>query len=153
MSHRKLATGNWKLYAPAPCTLRVRLRACARRQTSVFCGRKKLPFAGYSIVKDRSGGISPRGTLVIAGRFPRTPSLAPLAGPQSPAPFRSRQTFCDRCSHAFAADTQSRQTIGRAGGCPSERKRQGVCKTKQSGEYRARTGDLLVANQALSQLS
>jgi hypothetical protein len=51
----KLVTGNWKLSASVPCTLRVRLRACARRQTSVFCGRKKLPFAGYSIVKDRSG--------------------------------------------------------------------------------------------------
>ena len=33
----------------------------------------------------------------------------------------------------------------------SLRKRQGVAQT--GGEYRARTGDLLVANQALSQLS
>ena len=62
-------------HAPAivPCTLRV-------------CGRKKLPFAGYSVVKERR-------------RF----------------------------------------TIDNA--------------KNQSGEYRARTGDLLVANQALSQLS
>ena len=39
---RKLGAGNWKLPPTAPCTLRV------------CCGRKKLPFAGYSVVKERS---------------------------------------------------------------------------------------------------
>ena len=43
----------------------------------------------------------------------------------------------------------------RAGGCrgPSEAARAQCPRFKQSGEYRARTGDLLDANQALSQLS
>ena len=63
------------------CTLRV-------------CGRKELPFAGYSVVKD-----------------PPTPGGA----------------------DATKAMVRPRQSSG--------------------GEYRARTGDLLVANQALSQLS
>jgi hypothetical protein len=36
---------------------------------------------------------------------------------------------------------------------PAERKCRRHLQTNQSGEYRARTGDLLVANQALSQLS
>ena len=61
--------------AIVPCTLRV-------------CGRKKLPFAGYSVVKERRRSA-----------------------------------------------TDNKKT------------------RDESGEYRARTGDLLVANQALSQLS
>jgi hypothetical protein len=65
------------------------------------CGRKKLPFAGYSVVKEPS----PVGDA----------QLASVAG---------------------GDDTPS--TINGA---------------KSGGEYRARTGDLLVANQALSQLS
>ena len=80
-------TESWKLHATAPCALRPLspLRAQVDKSANplagvsepCFCGRKKLPFAGYSIVKERKPG----------------------------------------------------------------------------GEYRARTGDLLVANQALSQLS
>ena len=62
----------------------------------VFCGRKKLPFAGYSIVKDHPGDRSLGAR--DSGSFP---------GPSG----------------------------------------------ETGGEYRARTGDLLVANQALSQLS
>jgi hypothetical protein len=38
-------------------------------------------------------------------------------------------------------------------GAPASRECRRHSPTKQSGEYRARTGDLLVANQALSQLS
>jgi hypothetical protein len=43
----------------------------------------------------------------------------------------------------------------RSGGlrAPAKRKGRRPLPTKKSGEYRARTGDLLVANQALSQLS
>jgi hypothetical protein len=44
-----------------------------------------------------------------------------------------------------------RRAGGRKG--PSEAARPQWPRFKQSGEYRARTGDLLVANQALSQLS
>src|SRR5439155_661499 len=44
---------------------------------------------------------------------------------------------------------------GRSGGLRGPRggQRASIARLRQSGEYRARTGDLLVANQALSQLS
>ena len=56
------------------------------------CGRKKLPFAGYSIVKDRSGGTIPRsvGALGIA---PPDPLARVTRGALCPAPFRSRELF------------------------------------------------------------
>jgi hypothetical protein len=56
---------------------------------------------------------------------------------------------------AFAKPFRIQPRIWRAGafGVPSERKRRRRLPTKIGGEYRARTGDLLVANQALSQLS
>jgi len=81
------------------CTLRVPTVALLHA-TVDKCGRKKLPFAGYSIVKE--------------------PNSSAGAG---------------------------------VSGVPRRRKAGGLAQTKQSGEYRARTGDLLVANQALSQLS
>ncbi len=72
-----------------------------------MCGRKKLPFAGYSVVKDRN-------FLGFAGAL-----------------------FSRRLTHLTTRDA------GHQAG-PF---------TETGGEYRARTGDLLVANQALSQLS
>ena len=71
----------------------------------MLCGRKKLPFAGYSIVKER---------VVLPADF-RLPELLIL------------HVLLARCKRRVRGQT--------------------------SGEYRARTGDLLVANQALSQLS
>ena len=88
----------WQTSRPLPSTLTHTLR--------VFCGSEKLPFAGYSVVKER--------WLAISG----APNSC-LTGP------RNTIRSCSR----------------------SERL------TKDGGEYRARTGDLLVANQALSQLS
>ena len=76
---------------------------------------EKLPFAGYSVVKDHSGG-SPLGIFCGLGALPPDRSLGGLRGPRE------------------AARVQ----------CP---------RFKLGGEYRARTGDLLVTNQALSQLS
>ena len=61
-----------------PCTLRV-------------CGRKKLPFAGYSVVKDHTGGIRPSESLTVAlgTTSPGPPWFASLAPPTGVAPFRS----------------------------------------------------------------
>ena len=122
----------------------------------VFCGRKKLPFAGYSIVKELfliRGNIAPRNPSAASGRFPRTPWLASLVGPQSPTPF-ARRNFLFYLRRPSAGGVGP--TVGRGAGVEGP-PRSGGCrrhpKTKQSGEYRARTGDLLVANQALSQLS
>jgi len=61
--------------------LRTSLPACAARGirrvpcTLRVCGRKKLPFAGYSVVKDHTLRASPSAHL--------RPSLV---GPQSPTP-------------------------------------------------------------------
>jgi hypothetical protein len=56
----------------------------------VFCGRKKLPFAGYSIVKELllSGGKIPRKLSVARDFLPRTPS-AHFARGGPVAPLRS----------------------------------------------------------------
>ena len=46
----------------------------------MLCGRKKLPFAGYSVVKDRSG--IPRGAAPTPqARVARSPELAILRLP------------------------------------------------------------------------
>ena len=88
----------------------------------VFCGRKKLPFAGYSIVKERKT----LGTVEnVAARSTSRTCLA-------------RSLRLRRATFAWLANRRSRPLAPRA---------------KAGGEYRARTGDLLVANQALSQLS
>src|SRR6266568_3412456 len=49
---------------------------------------EKLPFAGYSVVKDHSGGnIAPRILWWSRGAFPRTPFARSLVGPKGPTPF------------------------------------------------------------------
>ena len=84
------------------------------RLTHCVCGRKKLPFAGYSVVKEPPDGtqarVAPRAA--VRRRIPRS----------RPQPTSYRRPPRPRGSGS-------------------------------GGEYRARTGDLLVANQALSQLS
>ena len=92
---------------------------------------KKLPFAGYSVVKDQTGNIVPRRTLG-SGCFPPEPlwltnSQGPVAPRRSFAIYKSAGLFVPAKAH------RTRRKLG--------------------GEYRARTGDLLDANQALSQLS
>jgi hypothetical protein len=90
----------------------------------------KLPFAEYSIVKDHSGGnVTPRILSVIAGRFPPDP-LGSLHSRGPKAPRRSLASV-ESLSGPHSLEPRA----------------------KGYGEYRARTGDLLVANQALSQLS
>src|SRR6476661_6146213 len=69
--------------------------------------------------------------------------LTPPAGLQSPTPFRS--PFGD--GRRTASPTVSRRRF-----LPTSAHREAMSR-EDYGEYRARTGDLLVANQALSQLS
>ena len=76
--------------------------------------RKELPFAGYSVVKERR--LRPSGSGVTSRDLRRPVDSVYVARQPKPA-------------YASAP-------LAKAG-----------------GEYRARTGDLLVANQALSQLS
>ena len=77
---------------------------------------EKLPFAGYSVVKDPACAAS--GSFGEASRMRRPANLVLVAG------------LAEASHHAKPPG-----------------------KAKAGGEYRARTGDLLVANQALSQLS
>ena len=111
---------------------------------------EKLPFAGYSVVKDHSGGIRPSEShiVVLGTTSPGPPSLGRSQGPK--APLRSLASILQRPARLFAAAISGE--LGLSGG-PSEPGARQSRASKQSGEYRARTGDLLVANQALSQLS
>src|SRR5262249_53574611 len=158
---------------------------------------EKLPFAGYSVVKDQPGDYVPpdpltrslaqrfdaslraRGALALA-RAKNTRRAAPLelphwlarGDPPIPHPPRPARLlslarsarhlatdlkFSDAHSRrAFVAPLCSRQTLSvrlrlSPLACQPERRRQPRL-AKAGGEYRARTGDLLVANQALSQL-
>ena len=79
---------------------------------------EKLPFAGYSVVKE------PAFALRALAR-------------QAVDHVEQLIQFC------LARQAEARVASRRAG----------VSGAKAGGEYRARTGDLLVANQALSQLS
>jgi len=55
---------------------------------------EKLPFAGYSVVKDHSGGnIAPRNLSVVAGRFPPDPHRSLTRGAPMPHSVRSRQSL------------------------------------------------------------
>ena len=81
---------------------------------------------GYSVVKDQTGGISPLGKpFERLGVLSPDPLAPSLVGPQRPTPI----------------------------GCVAPQLLRALAASETSGEYRARTGDLLDANQALSQLS
>jgi hypothetical protein len=172
------------------------------QNTARVCGRKKLPFAEYSVVKDQLGG-----------RRPPNPPLAHSPGPEGPAPFRSLKpgvlfatlksrklitSSLGRCATRAARSRQKPATTKRRTSACAETS-QSLTRSpitfqrtrlrsfelrrdkpdgppqkfvwpsrsspsrgflaprfggaKAGGEYRSRTGDLLVANQALSQLS
>ena len=89
-----------------------------------FVVPKKLPFAGYSVVKDQDRDFRTRSKLVVHLRQPLATLVASADHPSRSARWPDSRS-CER----------------------SERP------AKAGGEYRDRTGDLLVANQALSQLS
>ena len=69
-----------------------------------FVDRKKLPFAGYSVVKDRSEGLRPSDSLTrsLARRFRR---LAPFASglrlAAQPEPTRRRRVTAPGDSKLF----------------------------------------------------
>ena len=99
------------------------------------------------------------------GALPRTPARS-LAGPRRPAPSQARYArltpdslhwLANRPpSHCHASVDNLRCDVAPASAgwlanrSPLPRQ---LRRAKVGGEYRARTGDLLVANQALSQLS
>ena len=109
----------------------VRFRSLARA-TADLCGRKKLPFAGYSIVKERrleASGCQLAATSQMERPRARRASL------------QNRRHLPTLPSHPCEAGLLTEADFAVA---PA---------SEAGGEYRARTGDLLVANQALSQLS
>ena len=75
--------------------------------------------------------------------FPRTPFRSVARGAPNPAPLLRDELVKD--ARSIVASLGVRAPGASIGQRPMP--------NKQSGEYRARTGDLLVANQALSQLS
>jgi hypothetical protein len=75
-----------RIYVVLPDVLHtIQRRKSVSAHCCAFCGRKKLPFAGYSVVKELfliRGNIAPRKPSVASGRFPRTPWLAHSRGPK-----------------------------------------------------------------------
>ena len=163
-----------------------RIPACDSPLHTACVWSEKLPFAGYSVVKDHPGEYSLGCRWRPRDCSPGPPGSLHSRGPKSPAPFRSpRRTHFTHLlavmfrapellilSPALARCKAKRQVTcllsstrrpdrarcagqrrGGACGAPAERECRGHSQTKPGGEYRARTGDLLVANQALSQLS
>jgi hypothetical protein len=119
------------------------------------CGRKKLPFAGYSVVKDLEASSCQRSAASHLERRLRDELLsktflAQTFGPPSPLRGYGETTFAWLANPPprFALRWTSRLGLPTEARSGDQRQR-----AKVGGEYRARTGDLLVANQALSQLS
>ena len=111
-----------------------------------MCGRKKLPFAGYSVVKDLTKKLSAVGYQPSAAggrlRGSFTPNSLVFPMPAFAATRLGRGSLRTRRRPLQRAGLPSRSPLARE-----------LQRAKAGGEYRARTGDLLVANQALSQLS
>ena len=116
----KLAAGNWKLHATAPCALLVRLRPPSRLTAlrrdfgeQCFCGRKNYRLQDIQLSKIDPGEQS-LGVRASSGLLPRTPSAHSLAGPY--APLRSlagtsHSTIHARCD--ASATTRTRTFAGR----------------------------------------
>ena len=113
-----------------------RIFSCQRLLRSGFAFALPLSLAGAPVPR------AARAALYLARHS---------QGPQHPAPFRSPVTCRVPQTHFCRGDfylwllEQSDNPITQLPDYPITQ--------FQSGEYRARTGDLLVANQALSQLS
>jgi hypothetical protein len=153
------------------------------RAPADFVVGKNYRLQDIQLSKIIRGKYRPSELTVARGAFPRTPFAHSLAGPQSPAPFvrvcrwnhweRCRSTKLPILLMPLARRKQDRKNFlsasppSRSGGQPSISSPGGlptVARFRSArwqpngsraevGEYRARTGDLLVANQALSQLS
>ena len=144
--HRLLAPRH-SPYALSSLTIR---NSCT---AACHCGRKKLPFAEYSVVKDQSGGTRPSETSRALGTRPPDPLTRSLMGPLRPMPLARENPSNTRLNERIGAARRIPNCRAGALGPPARRECQRHSPTKLGGEYRARTGDLLVANQALSQLS
>jgi|RhiMethySRZTD1v2_1073278.scaffolds.fasta_scaffold479585_1 hypothetical protein len=125
-----LTIGIWKLRTSCVRTSKF-LFPNPHLNTACSCGSEKLPFAGYSVVKDHSEGLRPSDSPT--GSLAGTP-YAPLRSPGARQMARLKLS----ADQSLPSRSSPRLWTPRA---------------KAGGEYRARTGDLLVANQALSQLS
>ena len=130
--------------------VRLRILRCFGETTADLCGRKKLPFAGYSIVKER---LTLKLQLPAIRRQLLEAARAAASSPNS-------LVFPGWLAAATVpADLPTRGRLRRYGAQPppvawlASRSSLAVLAAEAGGEYRARTGDLLVANQALSQLS
>jgi hypothetical protein len=158
---------------------------------AVDCGRKKLPFAGYSVVKE-SVKLSAlqllevRLRLSARARQPLSKLMGRRRSQQAPFLLRARRHSpelaivtsatpkcklkCNLSCYSltpWSASARSAFALSGYGAtafvCVARRQRarlpsrsplpRQLRRAKAGGEYRARTGDLLVANQALSQLS
>src|SRR3989442_15673084 len=74
---------------------------------------EKLPFAGYSVVKDHSGGIRPAEFFGRRGATsPGPPSLAHSRGPDAPLPFA--RVICQRPFEALSRTPTRSHSVNRA---------------------------------------
>ena len=96
--------------------------------------------------------VRSRVSLESLGALPLDQASDPmdLARSSQAGPFK---TFDPGAPRRQNASTSTRVFCEAGQRAPAERKRRRRLPAKLGGEYRARTGDLLVANQALSQLS
>ena len=126
------------------------------RNTACVCGRKKLPCAEYSVVKDQPCRLCRQSVYVGSVGAP----LAQRSNNRhrrrcardSTASFAHRNFFKEPDNSLSVATDENFVTTPFAQ-LACQPKLAGIQRTKLGGEYRSRTGDLLVANQALSQLS
>jgi hypothetical protein len=153
-------------------TLRVGSQVRLPHMETLCCGRKKLPFAEYSVVKDQPGGSPPEPPARSLGETPR-PHSACLAGdslrdttvakntnyvgPPIGAPPAGFPFALPRMGPRLSSALTIGADVGARGDSTASLTHRKLFKEPSQleigGEYRARTGDLLVANQALSQLS
>ena len=155
------------------------LRSCERK--TGFVVGKNYRLQDIQLSKIIRGKYRPSELPVARGAFPGPPSLTQSRGPK-PRSVRSRvsleslgalpldqasdpmdlarssqagpfKTFDPGAPRRQNASSSTRVFCEAGQRAPAERKRRRRLPAKLGGEYRARTGDLLVANQALSQLS
>src|SRR5919108_2244488 len=103
----------------------------------------KLPFAEYSVVKERRDDPWSRAVVIATPYFTSCDKL-----------FKFHRAGGLRGPRRGSGASIAPLTVAEPGvsGVPGEAAARQSRRLKESGEYRARTGDLLVANQALSQL-
>ena len=126
------------------CPHRLAIVSCTLR----VCGRKNYRLQDIQLSKIYRGSAPNPGSIARGAPSPRSLAARSLAFARYVAnELRSQKVFKDRRVKLYQARSGGLRgpREGRVGQRPTP--------TKQSGEYRARTGDLLVANQALSQLS